>query len=263
MSLKGAIFDLDGVIVNTVPVHFKAWKKMFAKYGKRFTFQDYKEKVDGIPRLDGARAILTDFSHKQLEEAGARKQRYFLKYLKLDGIQVYKTTINLIKELRSHKIKIAVISSSKNCPYILEKTGLYSLIDVELNGNDIAKGKPDPQIFLMALDRLRLKADECIVFEDAVLGVEAAKRADIVTVGINRHKGASLLKKADVIVRDLKQLNYHKLKSLLAQLFSYLNLYHQEEAPEIHRMKDKDSVALSAALLPLPFLIPFLASLQD
>ena len=76
-SLKGAIFDLDGVIVNTVPLHFKAWRKTFTAYGKQFTFHDYKAKVDGIPRIDGARAILTDLSNKDLDKVASKKQSYF------------------------------------------------------------------------------------------------------------------------------------------------------------------------------------------
>ena len=215
MSFKGAIFDLDGVIVNTVPLHFKAWKEMFNEYGKSFSFQDYKNIVDGIPRVGGARAILTDLSDEEIKTACDKKQEYFLECLKTEGIEVYKTTISLIEELRSNNIKIAVISSSKNCPSILKKLDLYKLIDIEISGNDIAKGKPDPQIFLTARDRMGLESSECIVFEDASLGVEAAKRADIFTVGVDRHNDAGRLEKADLIVKDLGELNYHRLKTLI------------------------------------------------
>lgn len=217
MSFKGAIFDLDGVIVNTVPLHFKAWKDMFNEYGKDFSFQEYKIKVDGIPRVGGARAILTDLSDEEIKTACDKKQEYFLEYLKTEGIEVYKTTISLIEELRSNNIKIAVISSSKNCPSILKKLDLYKLIDIEISGNDITKGKPDPQIFLMARDRLGLESSECIVFEDAGLGVEAAKRAGIFTVGVDRHNDPQRLKKADLTVEDLSELNYDKLKGLLSR----------------------------------------------
>ena len=78
---RGAIFDVDGVLVDTVPIHFKAWKKMFSEYGVDFTFDDYKSKVDGIPRYDGARAILKNLSDTEIKEAGDRKQRYFLEFI--------------------------------------------------------------------------------------------------------------------------------------------------------------------------------------
>lgn len=215
MSFKGAIFDLDGVIVNTVPLHFKAWKRMFGEYGKEFNMKDYEAKVDGIPRMDGARAILTELSQDELNEAAAKKQGYFLSFLKVEGVNVYDTTVKLIKELRKNGIKIAVISSSKNCPYILEKAGLYPLIDVEINGRMIVRGKPDPWIFLEAAKRLNLKPEECIMFEDAVLGVEAGKRANMFTVGVDRRNAPERLKKADIVIKDLSELDYKKLSSFL------------------------------------------------
>ena len=218
MSFKGAIFDLDGVLVDTVPLHFNAWKRMFNEYGKEFSFQDYKQKVDGIPRMDGARAILSDISQDELVKAATRKQGYYLEFLQKEGVQRYQTSVDLINELKSNNVKIAVISSSKNCHLILEKTEILKLVDAETNGNDITKGKPDPQIFLMALDKLRIKASEAVVFEDAVLGVEAAKKADIKTVGIDRHKDPKRLNKADMVVEDLGEVNFDKLSSLVGKI---------------------------------------------
>ena len=88
------------------------------------------------------------------------------------------------------------------------------MVDTEVNGNDITKGKPDPQIFLMAAERLKLGPSECVVFEDALLGVEAAKRAKMVCVGINRHDDPGRLKKADTIVKDLGEIAFQKLNNL-------------------------------------------------
>lgn len=211
--LKGAIFDLDGVIVDTVPLHFKSWKRMFEEYGHQFTFEDYKNKVDGIPRVDGARAILTDLSDKELKQACDKKQGYYLQYLKKDKVPIYSETIDLIKELRSKGIKVAVISSSKNTPYILESIGLIDKIDTKIDGNDITKGKPDPQIFLMAAEKLGVSPENCVVFEDAVLGVQAAKRAGMLCIGIDRHNDPVSLKHADLIVKDLQEINYPKLNA--------------------------------------------------
>ena len=95
-NFKGAIFDLDGVLVETVPLHFAAWKRMFAEYGIDFTFQDYKQKVDGIPRLDGARAILTELSDEELEKAATRKQKYYLEAIDSQDVPVHQDSIDLI-----------------------------------------------------------------------------------------------------------------------------------------------------------------------
>jgi len=215
MAFKGAIFDLDGVIVHTVPLHFKAWKRMFAEYGKPdFTMEDYKHKVDGIPRVDGCRAILTGASDQTIKEACDKKQDYYLEYLKEQGAEVYETTIQLIKELTSKGIRPAVISSSKNCARILDKAGLTELFDIQINGNDITKGKPDPQIFLMSAEQLGLDTSECVVFEDATLGVEAAKNAKMKCVGIDRHGTPEILSKADIVVSDLGEVNFEKVSSL-------------------------------------------------
>lgn len=217
-EFKAAIFDLDGVVVDTVPLHFKAWKQMFEEYGKKFTFQDYKDKVDGIPRIDGGRAILTDLSDAELDEATGKKQGYFIKHLQKGKIKVFKPTLRLIKELKERGIKIAVISSSKNLPLILEKIGILKLLDAKISGSEITKGKPHPQIFLMAAEKIRVKPENCIVFEDAVLGVIAAKRAKMLCIGIDRYNDPSRLKDADLVSIDLEDINFDKLSQLFKRL---------------------------------------------
>jgi len=214
MSFKAAIFDLDGVVVDTVPLHFKAWQSMFSEYGKNFTFKDYKEKVDGIPRMDGARAILTDLSKEELEKAAAKKQGYYMELVNKGEIEVYHSTVDLIKSLKKEAVKIAAASSSRNCRYILEKTGLIGLFDTVIGGGDFKKGKPNPEIFLLAASHLGASPADSVVFEDAKLGVEAAKAGKMLCVGIARKGEKELLKKADIVVADLKEVDYGRLKEL-------------------------------------------------
>lgn len=214
MKFKGAIFDLDGVIVNTVPLHFQAWKRMFAEYNKDFTFEDYKYKVDGIPRLDGARAILADLDDKELEKASSRKQGYYLELVNSGTVEIYESTVRLIKELKGHEIKVAAASSSRNCRFILEKTGLIQMFDAIVVGGEFKKGKPDPEIFLLAASRLELLPDEVIVFEDAKLGVEAAKNGKMLCVGIAREGDRGILAKADIIVKDLGEITHGQINNL-------------------------------------------------
>ncbi|MBN1354282.1 MAG: beta-phosphoglucomutase family hydrolase [Candidatus Omnitrophica bacterium] len=214
MSFKAAIFDLDGVIVNTVPLHFRAWKRMFSEYGKDFTFEDYKEKVDGIPRLDGAKAILKDLNPGELEKAASRKQGYYLELVDSGTIEIYDTTVSLIKELKKKDIRVAAASSSRNCSYILEKSGIIDLFGAVIGGGDFKKGKPDPEIFLLAASRLKSSTGESVVFEDAKLGVEAAKNGGMLCVGIAREGKRELLRGADIIVEDLAEVNYETLKNL-------------------------------------------------
>lgn len=214
---KAAIFDLDGVIVNTVPLHFKAWKKMFSEYGIEFSFDDYKAKVDGIPRHDGARAILRGLSDAEIEKAGAKKQEYFLESIDKEDIPFYSSSLDLIKELKTHNKKIAIASSSRNCKRILEHIGIIDLADAIVEGSDFSKGKPDPEIFQLAARRLHCHYPECIVFEDALLGVEAAINGKMLCVGIDRYNNPQRLKKANLVVKDLSELNCKSIEKLFQQ----------------------------------------------
>ena len=209
-----AIFDLDGVLVDTVPIHFKAWKKMFSEYGIDFTFDEYKNKVDGIPRCDGARAILRDLDKTQLEQAAERKQNYFLEFIEKEDIPVYASSVYLVKQLKDHNKKIAFISSSRNCKDILKRVGIINLADVIIDGNDITKGKPDPQIFQLAAQKLNYMSEECVVFEDAVLGVKAAVNAKMLCVGIDRYGNPKRLSEANLVVEDLSRTDYKTIKEL-------------------------------------------------
>ena len=214
MPLKAIISDLDGVVVDTVPIHFKAWKRMFEEEGAKFNFEDYKQKVDGIPRYDGARAILTDLPEEELKKAANRKQDYFLEYLGMEDIPKYETTLALFEAAQKAGIKVAVISSSRNCPTILKRIGIFDTLDTVLSGADVTKGKPDPQIFLMAAEKVGAKPEESVVFEDAVLGVEAAKRGHMKCVGVDRYQEPERLKGADIIVSDLGEVDIVKLQKL-------------------------------------------------
>ncbi len=211
-----AIFDLDGVVVDTVPLHFKAWKQMFGQYGKKdFSFDDYKQKVDGIPRSDGARAILTDLSPEELAKACTVKQGYF-KSLLDEGIPVYESTVKFIKDIRAKGIKTALISSSKNLSHIIKTVKLEDIWDAVVTGHEITKGKPDPQVFLTAAERLGMTGKPCVVFEDAVLGVQAAKAAKMGCVGIDRHGDHSRLKGkgADIVVSDLAEIDFDGVEKI-------------------------------------------------
>lgn len=211
---KGAIFDLDGVIVNTVPLHFEAWKKMFSEYGVAFDFNEYKAKVDGIPRYDGAKAVLTKLDDDGIKKAGDKKQEYFSELMRQREIPVYNSTVTLIKRLKADNKKIAVASSSKNCKKILESTKLIDLADAIVDGWDLKKGKPDPEIFQIAAKRINCDDSECIVFEDAVLGIEAAINAKMICIGIDRYKNPERLAMSDLVVDDLSIVDPPALEKL-------------------------------------------------
>lgn len=209
-----AIFDMDGVVVDTVGLHFQAWKRMFEEHGHPFTFDDYKAKVDGIPRRDGARAILTELSDADLERACGIKQGYFLEMLDREKIPAYPGTVALIKAIRASGRKAALISSSKNLPRIIKSAGVEDIWDAIVSGTEIKKGKPDPEVFLTAASRIGMPPARCVVVEDASQGVEAARRGGMKCVGIDRHNDPGRLAKADIVVKDLSEIGLKDVEAL-------------------------------------------------
>lgn len=215
MAFRGAIFDLDGVIVDTVPLHFAAWKRLFeGTFNIPFDIKIYEDKVDGKPRLDGIRAVLPNLSKKEVVKAGDLKQSYYLQLLRSGKIKKFVAAFKLIKELEEHNILLAAASSSKNTKEILTKINLTDDFIVIIDGYDIKHGKPHPEIFLKAAKALKLKPEECVVFEDSMAGVEAAKNGGFICVGIDRHHRPDNYKLANLRVSDLKHVNYAVLKNL-------------------------------------------------
>lgn len=238
-KFKGAIFDMDGVITKTAKIHAKAWKTLFDGFLKDLqgdTFEpfnvqeDYKRFIDGKPRLDGIRSFLQsrnisleegqpeDHSPKTIIGLGQRKNSCFLDLLQKEGTEVYPDTIKVVN-LWKNEMKLAVISASKNCKFILESAGVLDLFDVRVDGiyaeKENLKGKPEPDIFLEACKKMGLEPDECIVFEDAMAGVEAGKKGGFgLVIGIARDGVQEELIKsgADFVVETLENID-SKIKS--------------------------------------------------
>jgi beta-phosphoglucomutase len=216
MAFKGAIFDLDGVIVDTVPLHFTAWKKLFEKnYNTPFTYDFYQKYVDGKPRLDAVRTMLPQLSKSELIYAGELKQKYFLELINAGTIKRFDDAFELIKNLIKHKIKLIAASSSKNAALILKKVGLLGNFQVVISGDDFKRGKPDPEIFFNAAAAINLAIKECVVFEDSLAGIQAAKAGGFFCVGIDRHNYPENYTLADLHVNDLSKVSYEFLSERL------------------------------------------------
>lgn len=214
MNFRGAIFDLDGVLVDTVPVHFWAWKTMFENHGIAFDSHLYLEKVDGRTRIDGVRAMMPHASERSITKAADQKQALFVDRL-TDGLKVFESSIRLVNRLSEAGIQMAVASSSANIRSILSQVGILDRFGSTVSGSEIANGKPHPEIFLTAADQLGLSVAECVVFEDATSGVQAAKSGGFYCVGIDRNEQPDRLAGADVLVSDLGELDAATLFALI------------------------------------------------
>lgn len=205
--MKGAIFDLDGVLVDTAVYHYQAWKMLADELGFLFTPAD-NERLKGVSRMRSL-DILLEIGHitasdAQKAEMAAEKNRRYVAMLQdltkahlLDGAEEY------LLSLRGQGVRIALGSASKNAPLILEKTGIAPLFDAVVDGSGVTKAKPDPEVFLKAAAALCLPPEECVVYEDSQAGIDAARAAGMATVAVDR---GGVLKDADRYVKSLREL---------------------------------------------------------
>lgn len=206
-SMSAAIFDLDGVIVDTAKYHYLAWKRLANAYGFDFTEQD-NERLKGVSRMRSLE-ILLEIGGIQADEAtkqamADQKNRWYVEYIqRMDASEILPGATEYLLWLRQRGVKTALGSASKNAPLILERIGLSRLFDVVVDGSKVSQAKPHPEVFLCAARELEVPPEECVVFEDAAAGIEAARRADMGSVGIG---DPLILHEADVIVRGLDQL---------------------------------------------------------
>lgn len=206
-EIQGAIFDLDGVIVDTARYHYQAWKRLADRLGFVFTEQQ-NELLKGVSRMRSLEILLeignVEVGPKEKEQLAAEKNAEYLRLLDdLTQDQLLPGAKELLERLRAKGIRIALGSASKNAPLILEKLSISPLFDAVIDGTVISKAKPDPEVFLKAAEDLRLPASRCVVFEDAQAGIEAARAAGCRVVAV----GSSVnLKGADEYVSCLQDI---------------------------------------------------------
>lgn len=212
---KACLFDLDGVIVDTAKYHFLAWKRLSEELGINFTIED-NERLKGVSRMRSLDIILEigglNLSDTEKNELASKKNNWYVDYLvDMKKSEILPGVLSLINELKSNQIKIALGSASKNSAFILKQLEISDYFDAIVDGNSVSKAKPDPEVFLNGASLLNTKPNECIVFEDAIAGIEAAKNANMLAIGIG---SKDTLHMADHVVGDLLELDYTFLKNL-------------------------------------------------
>ena len=214
MELKGCLFDMDGVIVDSAEHHFVAWKRLAEELSIPFTEED-NHALKGLSRVDSLEHILR-LGQLQLDEKTklklmAQKNAWYLELIKgMRAKDILPGARELIEELVAEGIKVGLGSSSRNAQLILDNVGLTPLFDTVVDGNHITLSKPDPEVFVKGALALKLKPSEIVVFEDAESGVKAAKTGGFFAVGIGSEEQ---LGQADVVVPSMKEVTLHELKS--------------------------------------------------
>ncbi|MFP4056641.1 MAG: beta-phosphoglucomutase [Candidatus Brocadiia bacterium] len=190
--IRGVIFDLDGVLVTTDELHFRAWARMAEEEGIPFD-RTVNERLRGVSRMDSLEIILEraprQYSEEEKQELADRKNGYYRRSLReLTADALLPGALEMLRALRQRGVKLAIASSSRNAPLINERLGLEEKVDAAVDGNDISHSKPHPEIFQLAARRLGLPPRECLVVEDAQAGIEAGRKAGTAVFGIGDHR---------------------------------------------------------------------------
>lgn len=207
-KIQACIFDLDGVIVDTAKYHYLAWKRLAKDLGIEFTERD-NERLKGVSRMDSLE-ILLELGGKTFDmEAklilAQKKNNWYTEYIsKMDESEILPGVIEFLDMLRNSGIKISLGSVSKNATTILNKINLLKYFDAIIDGNKVKKAKPDPEVFLKGAEELHVMPENCLVFEDAAAGIEAALSAGMYSIGIG---SPEILFKANKVIPGFQKIN--------------------------------------------------------
>jgi beta-phosphoglucomutase family hydrolase len=202
---KAVLWDLDGVLVDTAPFHFQAWQELFQSVGEGFADADFR-RTFGLRNDAILRDILGELTPAEVERLAQRKEELYRD--KVEGrVTVIPGAMDLLRRLQERGSKMAIVSSTprENVRVVLRSLGLEGVFGAVVAEEDAPKGKPDPQGFLVAAEKLGVAVGECVVIEDAPGGVEAAKRAGMRCIGVTTSRPREALAGADLVVDSLEE----------------------------------------------------------
>ena len=212
MEIKACLFDLDGVIVDTAKYHFLAWKELAADLGFEFT-ETHNERLKGVSRMASLDILLeigdkTATDEEKERMATSKNERYVSFIKKMSPDEILPGVLDFLNEIKNGGMKTAIGSASKNAPLIIERLQLENYFDAIIDGNKVGNAKPDPEVFLKGAEVLGVKPSECVVFEDAAAGVEAALNGEMKCIGIGN---SQVLGKADMVIGGFENFSIEKL----------------------------------------------------
>jgi len=214
-TIKACIFDLDGVIVDTAVYHYKAWKRLANSLGFDFT-EHQNEQLKGVSRVRSLELILgwggITKTPAEQEALATEKNNWYVDMIShMTPDEILPGAKEFVQSCRDAGIKTALGSASKNSMTILEKIGMVDMFDAVIDGNKVSKAKPDPEVFLKGAEELGIPPENCVVFEDAIAGIEAAHNGGMKAVGIG---SPNVLTGADLVVSGLDKMTLENLREL-------------------------------------------------
>lgn len=218
-SIQACLFDLDGVIVDTAQFHYIAWREMAQDLGFDLSKEE-NERLKGISRMESLEIVLSIggvalSEEEKVKRATVKNARYLELCMQMTPDDALPGVRDFLDELKSNAIRTGLGSASKNATVILERIDMLHYFDTIVDGNRITKGKPDPQVFLMGAADLATSPVHCVVFEDAVAGVQSAKAAGMLAVGIGEK---SVLSEADIVIPGFSEFGLPALEAAASAL---------------------------------------------
>lgn len=216
MTKKAFIFDLDGVIVDTAKYHFLAWQNLANSLGISFS-EEQNEQLKGVSRIRSLEKILEwgnkTISEEEFTSLMTKKNEEYLNYIEtMDTSEILPDVPRVLEYLLTKEQAIALGSASKNARIILDKVLLKEKFHEIVDGTDVSKAKPDPEVFLIGAQKLGVAPKDCIVFEDSVAGIQAANIANMVSIGIG---DANVLHEADYVFSNFTEITEEFINQLV------------------------------------------------
>lgn len=217
MNQTAVIFDVDGVLVDSYQPHFLSWRQMLGELGEEFTEATFRETFGRTNPDIFATLYDEKYSSAEVKEAADRKEAIYRELIEKDFPSV-DGAVEIIDLLSDAGFALAVGSSGppENVSLTLECLGRADLFSARVTGTDVTRGKPDPQVFLLAAEKLAIAPERCVVVEDAPAGVAAAKSAGMGCVALTGTATGELLAEADLVVDSLRELKAEDFASLIA-----------------------------------------------
>jgi beta-phosphoglucomutase len=216
-NIRGVIFDLDGVLTDTAEYHYQAWQKLADEEGIPFDHQA-NEALRGISRRASLMLIIGNrpYSEAKIQEMMNRKNDHYVESIQnITSKDLLPGAIAFLDDLRQAGLKIALGSASKNAHVVMEKLGIIDKVDAIADGYSVQEPKPAPDLFLFAAQQLELSANQCVVFEDAAAGVEAALAAGMWAVGIGPQERVGM---AHIVLPSLTGMTWEKLQAKITEI---------------------------------------------
>jgi beta-phosphoglucomutase family hydrolase len=212
------IFDMDGVLADTGPIHFESWVKMGEEIGVRFT-RDIFEKTFGRTSPAIIRQLVGPDVDEAFIEKWANFKEHYYRELVRDKLKPLPGVISIINELKSVGFKLAVGSSGppENVEFLLSRLRIKDCFDTIITAAEVKKGKPEPEVFLIAAKTININPKNCLVIEDAPVGIEAAKRAGMISIALTTTHHKEELLDAHLIIKDLTEITVGDIKNLFEQ----------------------------------------------